>query len=172
MLLLLEIRSMNMILEKLLTSVTFVTFMFSKQQEDLYIKIIEWAFSQKENGFSEKQVKEEFNLDPKQEKWVSKVFFTTSDNDRKLFEHYYHDEESNTHLYSLNEKGISIYLNYKSLQDAKKSSRHANYLALFAIGISIFVALYQIFFPQRVYIVNDLSHTQLIDLPARSASIR
>jgi len=73
---------------------------------------------------------------------------TTSDTDRKLFEHLRNDETvtPNAHYYSLNEKGITAAINYKGLQHAEKSSERALWfasLSIFLTAIGLFFAIKQ-----------------------------
>lgn len=106
-----------------------------RESEDLYTRILLWANGKQESGFSWEELKEEFDLSDQQAAWVKKIFLTTSDSDRKYFEHYKNDDsvEPNVHYYALNEKGMTAAINYKGLKHAEKSSSYAIWFA----GISV-----------------------------------
>jgi|GEM_PF-2293720 len=105
------------------------------EKEDLYTRILLWANSKQETGFTWNELEEKFNLSDQQVAWVKKIFLTTSDSDRKYFEHYKNDDsvEPNVHYYALNEKGMTAAINYKGLKHAEKSSSQAIWFA----GISV-----------------------------------
>lgn len=110
-----------------------------KADEDLYIRVLLWAHEKQETGFTWENLKEHFSLDSSQESWVRKIFLTTSDQDRKFLEHLRNDETvtPNQQYYSLNEKGITAAINYKSLAHAEKTSN----LAIRFAGISVLIAV-------------------------------
>lgn len=110
---------------------------YKKANEDLYIKVLLWTHEKQETGFTFEDLKKHFLLNSTQEGWVRKIFFTTSDSDRKFFEHLKNDDSKtpNQHYYSLNEKGITAAINYKSLSHAEKTSG----LAIWFAGLSIFL---------------------------------
>lgn len=122
-----------------------------KTEENLYLKILTWAYNRQESGFTWEELKNHFNLDDSQEKWVRKIFLTTSDGDRKYFEILKH--ENDTYFYSLNEKGITAAINYKSLEHAEKSSEYAIWFA----GTSIFLTALGLFFTIKQ---TNLTETQ------------
>ena len=115
-----------------------------KANEALYILVLLWAHEKQETGFTWDELKKHFTLNSAQEAWVRKIFLTTSDQDRKFFEHLRNDETvtPNQHYYSLNEKGISAAINYKSLAHAEKTSS----LAIWFAGLSILLTAIGIFF--------------------------
>ena len=120
-----------------------------RKKEDLYISILLWAHDQQESGFGWDEMKNHFQLDAKQEYWVRNIFLTTSDGDRKFFEHLKNDDSvtPNVHYYSLNEKGITAAINYKGLEHAEKSSERALWFAsisLFLTAIGLFFTIKQI----------------------------
>ena len=119
-----------------------------QSKEDFYIKVLLWAHDKQESGFTWDEIKKHFALDNLQESWIRKIFLTTSDTDRKLFEHLRNDETvtPNAHYYSLNEKGITAAINYKGLQHAEKSSERALWfasLSIFLTAIGLFFAIKQ-----------------------------
>lgn len=115
-----------------------------KASEDLYILVLLWAHEKQETGFTWEELKQHFSLNSAQEAWVRKIFLTASDQDRKFFEHLRNDETvtPNQHYYSLNEKGITAAINYKSLAHAEKTSS----LAIWFAGLSILLTAIGIFF--------------------------
>lgn len=115
-----------------------------KANEDLYILVLLWAHEKQETGFTWEELKSHFTLNSSQESWIRKIFLTTSDQDRKFFEHLKNDNSvtPNQHYYSLNEKGITAAVNYKSLAHAEKTSS----LAIWFAGLSILLTAVGIFF--------------------------
>lgn len=126
-----------------------------KKKEDLYIKILLWAHDKQESGFSWEEMKSNFALNSEQEHWVRNIFLTTSDGDRKFFEHLKNDDSvtPNIHYYSLNEKGITAAINYKGLEHAEKSSLQALWFA----SISLFLTAIGLFFTIKQ---TNLAETQ------------
>lgn len=115
-----------------------------KVKEDLYIRVLLWAHEKQETGFTWDSLSKHFSLDTLQESWVRKIFLTVSDQDRKFFEHLRNGDtvNPNKHYYSLNEKGITAAINYKSLAHAEKTSS----LAIWFAGLSILLTAIGIFF--------------------------
>lgn len=113
-------------------------------EEDLYIRVLLWAYKKQETGFTWENLKKHFSLDSLQESWVRKIFLTANDQDRKIFEHLRNDDLviPNQHYYSLNEKGITAAINYKSLAHAEKTSS----VAIWFAGLSILLTAIGIFF--------------------------
>ncbi len=109
------------------------------KNQDLYTRILLWAYKKQESGFTHKELVDAFSLTQAQDAWVWKIFNTASDNDRKLFEHLRNDDKStpNQHYYALNEKGITSAVNYLSLKQTEKISRIAVFLSI----VSIFLTL-------------------------------
>lgn len=110
--------------------------LFEKGNEDLYVRILLWAYEKQETGFTMEEIRPTFNLSQEEDTWVRKIFLTTSDQDRKFFEHFLNDESgtTNRHLYSLNEKGITAALNYRNIRQAERSGA-------WAIGIAVATAI-------------------------------
>lgn len=107
-----------------------------------YIQILKWAYEKKDTGFTWDEIKKKFSLSDLEERWVKKIFLTTSDSDRKFFEHYYNDDsvEPNCHYYSLNEKGISAAVHYLSEKQTKCISIIAVTISIFALGVAFYTA--------------------------------
>ncbi|MFA6502947.1 MAG: hypothetical protein WCT45_01665 [Candidatus Paceibacterota bacterium] len=117
-----------------------------KAGEDLYIRVLLWAHEKQETGFTWESLKSNFSLDALQESWIRKIFLTTNDQDRKFFEHLRNDDSvtPNRHYYSLNEKGITAAINYKSLAHAEKTSNLAIWFAVFSILLTAIGIFFQI----------------------------
>ncbi|MBS3904202.1 MAG: hypothetical protein KGZ39_02625 [Simkania sp.] len=113
-------------------------------QKNLYIEILKWAFEKGVEGFMWEELVSDFNLDPVKSTWVNKIFLTTSDNDRKFFEHYKYNEKDNKHIYALNEKGISAYIDYQKLEEAREGGEKAMNIAIWSICIAIASSVTQI----------------------------
>jgi len=115
-----------------------------KAEEDLYIRVLLWAHEKQETGFTWEELKTYFVLNVAQESWLRQIFLTSNDQDRKFFEHLRNDDTvtPNQHYYSLNEKGMTAAINYKSLAHAEKTSS----LALWFAGLSIFLTAIGLFF--------------------------
>lgn len=120
----------------------------NQSPQDLYIKILLWAHSTQETGFTWDDMKDRFSLNTLQERWVRKIFLTTSDNDRKFFELLRDDgtSTSNKHYYSLNEKGMSAAVSYMSLKQSEKSSKYALWFA----GLSLLISAWQFLTPINI----------------------
>ncbi|MEK7076532.1 MAG: hypothetical protein AAB941_02635 [Patescibacteria group bacterium] len=128
-----------------------------QSKEDLYIKILLWAHDKQESGFTWDEMKSHFNLNNLQEGWVRKIFLTTSDTDRKFFEHLRNDDTvtPNVHYHSLNEKGVTAAINYKGLQHAEKSSERALWFA----SLSIFLTAIGLFFTIKQTNLTEIQST-------------
>ena len=119
----------------------------SMSKESLYIKILVWAFNRHEDGFIEEDLFNELNLSAEQKEWYLKTFrpsHIASDNLIGNLE-YINDQ----HIFTLTAKGTSAAIAYLELQEAKRTAKKANYLAVVSIFIAVAglgfnsVALYQ-----------------------------
>ncbi len=112
---------------------------FRKQRKSKYTEILLWAYRKKESGFTWEELKNEFNLNGREEKWIRKIFLTTSDSDRKFFEHFFNDDSvnPNKHYYSLNEKGISAATSYIGSEETRKMSNWAIFISVVSLIFSI-----------------------------------
>ncbi|PIR46873.1 MAG: hypothetical protein COV07_02000 [Candidatus Vogelbacteria bacterium CG10_big_fil_rev_8_21_14_0_10_45_14] len=118
----------------------------TKSLEDLYIRVLLWAFQRQEAGFTWKELIDNFQLNSLQEIWVRKIFLTVSDHDRKFFEHLRTGDATtfSTEHYSLNEKGVTAALNYKSLAHAEKTSSSAITIATISMLLTFAGIFFQI----------------------------
>jgi hypothetical protein len=109
------------------------------RKQDLYTRILLWAYRKQESGFTHQELVDDFNLTPSQDAWVWKMFNTSSDYDRKFFEHLRNDETAipNQHYYALNEKGITSAVNYLSLKQAEMNSRLAMIISVASIILTL-----------------------------------
>ncbi len=55
-----------------------------KDKNNIYIRILLWAYEKQEAGFTWEELEKEFQLSDLQEGWVKKIFFTASYTDRKF----------------------------------------------------------------------------------------
>lgn len=117
----------------------------TKNENNIYIRILLWAHDKQETGFTWAELKKEFKLSNLQESWVKNIFLTTSDTDRKFFEILRNDETNipNVYYYSLNEKGMATAVNYRSLKQAEKSSKYA----LWFSGLALLISAWQFILP-------------------------
>lgn len=117
-----------------------------KAGEDLYVRVLLWTHEKQETGFSWESLTRHFSLNLQQESWVKKIFLTSNGHDRKFFEHLRNDDtvNPNQHYYSLNEKGITAAINYKSLAHAEKTSSLAIGFAAFSILLTAIGIFFQI----------------------------
>lgn len=129
----------------------------NKSKEDLYINVLLWAHDKQETGFAWDEMKNNFQLNTQQEYWIRKIFLTTTDSDRKFFEHLKNDDSMtpNVHYYSLNEKGITAAINYKGLEHAEKNSERALWFA----GLSIFLTAIGLFFTIKQTNLTKIQNT-------------
>lgn len=93
-----------------------------KIEDNRFIKILEWAYKKKKDGFSWEELTKEFNLTPDQNKWAQKVFL--SDN---LIDHF---DYKDAYIYGITAKGISIIIEYRS-------GKRARCIAIAAIVIGV-----------------------------------
>lgn len=106
-----------------------------------YLKILLWAYKKQETGFFEEDLLTEFSLQKKEEReWYARTFKQGQPGDR-LIEFFLGTEE---HKCFITAKGISAVIEYLNLEEAKKSSKRAEKIALIAIGIGIIVGIAQI----------------------------
>lgn len=142
-----------------------------KADEDLYIRVLLWAHEKQETGFTWQELNTSFTLNYLQESWVRNIFLTTSDKDRKFFEHFRNDDTvtPNQHYYSLNEKGITAAINYKNLAHAEKSSS----LALWFAGFSIFLTATGLLLQYRQNTLTEIQSIpeQISQARARNSAI-
>ena len=128
-------------------------------ERDLYTRILVWAYEKGNNGFTEEELKERFNLSKNNNElfsWYIRMFGhrTVTDYSRfpeslmaqrsrnALTEHLTHRTEGE--YWGLTQKGYEAVINLLLLQDAKNSAEDANKLAQWAIWIGIIVGLAQI----------------------------
>jgi hypothetical protein len=116
---------------------------YTRNKEDLYIRILLWAYEHQETGFTIEEIRPTFFLSAEQDAWVRKIFLASSDGDRKFFEHIRDDDTTtpSRHLYSLNEKGVTAALNYKNLQHAERSSKWALLIAVITLVITVYATI-------------------------------
>lgn len=115
-----------------------------KTEESLYIKILVWAYSQQESGFTWEDLKNKFNLNYDQEQWALKIFRSNMPSSENLIDHIY-NQGKNEHKYFITAKGTSAAVDYLNLEEAKKSSSRAEKIALTAIVIGVLVGIAQIY---------------------------
>lgn len=113
-----------------------------KTEDTLYIRILIWAYNKQEAGFLEKDLFEEFGLNPEQIKWYLKVFRSNLPISKNLVGHL--DYTDNKHTMALTDKGTSEAIAYLGLEEARKSGTRAERIAKLAIVIGIIVGLIQI----------------------------
>ena len=138
-------------------------------KEDLYTKVLLWAHTKQESGFTWDEMKNNFRLNTSQEYWIRNIFLTVTDSDRKFFEHFKNDDSvnPNVHYYSLNEKGITAAINYKGLEHAEKNSGHALWFA----GLSIFLTAIGLFFAIKQTNLTEIQSTSERINQARSIQL-
>lgn len=117
-----------------------------KTSEGLYIKILIWVYERQESGFTWGDLKKQFELSDDQEQWVQKIFRSNMPASENLIDHLSYNQEKDAHRFVITAKGISVAVDYLSLQEARISSRRAEKIALVSILIGIIVGITQIIF--------------------------
>ena len=115
-----------------------------KTEETLYIKILVWAYSRQEQGFTWGDLKTEFKLTAEQEQWVQKIFRSNMPVADNLFDHLSSNSETNPHLFVITSKGTSAAIDYLNLKEAEKTGRRAEKIAITAIIIGAVVGIAEI----------------------------
>ncbi|MDO9183246.1 MAG: hypothetical protein Q7U04_12605 [Bacteriovorax sp.] len=111
-------------------------------KNNLYIKILVWAYDRHELGFTEKEIFDEFKLSKDQINCYVKLFRSSYNVGDNLIGHIKNREEGD--LYSLTALGISAAVDYIGLEEARKSGKRAERIALFSIFIGVTVGVAQI----------------------------
>ena len=111
-------------------------------KESLYIKILVWAYERQDEGFTWKDLTDEFKLNNRQLQWVQKIFRSNLPASENLIDHL--DYRDNTHLFVITAKGTSAAVQYLNLKEAEKSGKRAELVAWVAIFIAIAVGVTQI----------------------------
>jgi len=121
---------------------------------NLYVEILRWTYSKKINGFSEKELFEEFGLgqDELLKNWYLNTFRGGRHNDDCIIG-IFPDLKNNTHYLSLTAKGLVAAIDYLGLEEARensiksnKQSTHAFYVSVASLIISVFIGVVAICF--------------------------
>jgi hypothetical protein len=128
--------------------------------DNIYVKILKWAYGKQHYGFTRQELDEKFGLKGDLHQWVQKIFFERPHGDKALIGHFISRDGQD--YYALTDKGVSAAVDYLELQAAMESAKSAKKTANIAIVISVVTALvsiilsvYQIVRPQEVYISED-----------------
>mgnify|MGYP003450878498 FL=1 len=114
-----------------------------KPSESLYTKVLVWAYGRKQNPFKIEDLYTELNIIKSDDKqWVLSIFINNPFNSYALFSVY--QSESGETFYLLSDKGMSAAVGYLGLEDSKSNSERAEYLALWALGVTSVVGVIQI----------------------------
>lgn len=108
---------------------------------NLYTEILRWAYSKKVNGFSEQELFEKFGLDKneKLKNWYLHIFRGGVNNDECLIGLF--DYKDDVHFCGLTAKGLSVAIDYISLEESRENSINANKQAIRAFWVSVFTIL-------------------------------
>lgn len=118
-------------------------------KNDIYIKILKYA---NENpGFSYQQI---MNAFPDQEKLIKKQLIQTGS---------FIDVSPKSDQYMLSFESRFRLLEYEELNEARKSSRRAMFIAIASILITLFSIVCSILFVQSVEVVNFEKGAQIIE---------
>lgn len=116
--------------------------------------ILRWAYSKKINGFSEKELFEEFGLgqDESLKNWYLSTFRGGRYNDDCIIG-IFPDLKNNTHYFSLTAKGLSAAIDFLGLEEARENSIKSNkqsmrafYVSVASLIISVFIGVAAISF--------------------------
>lgn len=112
-----------------------------KSKESLYIKILLWAYEKSTDGFTESELFDNFQLDELGlRRWYLKVF---RESPSLIIDNF--KNVSDISYWCLTARGMSNAVLYLELKETQKSGKRAEYIALWAIGVSAIVGLVQIF---------------------------
>lgn len=129
-----------------------------RHDEHLYTKILLWAYKKQTGGFTRSELGVVFDLEGADKKdlrgWVQDVFYSGTNDNPPLITRFPAQREGQD-LYTLSSRGIAAAVDYIELRDARRASRTATWIAIFAILISTAVATYQILFPTKVIVIED-----------------
>ncbi|MFA7315841.1 MAG: hypothetical protein WC059_03520 [Candidatus Paceibacterota bacterium] len=114
-----------------------------KPSESLYIKVLVWAYNRKQNPFKIEDLYAELNIiKPDETLWVRNIFVDIPLNGCALFSSSQNSSGETFHL--LSDSGMSSAIGYLGLEESKSNSKRAEYLALWALGITSVVGVIQI----------------------------
>ncbi len=118
----------------------------SKGEENLYIKILLWAYGKSQDGFTRREMTEEFGLEGNIDSWVQKIFFSGTNSSRPIIGHFKSTEKNgeNIDYFMLTDKGMSTAIDYIELKEARESSQKAIKIATWSFGVAITVGIFQI----------------------------
>lgn len=129
-----------------------------RHDEHLYTKILLWTYKKQPRGFTRSELGVVFDLEGVDKGelrgWVQDVFYRGTNDNPPLITSFPAQREGQE-LYTLSSRGIAAAVDYIELRDARKASLTATRIAIFAILISIAVAIYQILFPTKVIVIED-----------------
>lgn len=115
-----------------------------KNKDTLYIKVLIWAYKKQEEGFTWRDIEENFRLNREQLRWIQKIFRPNLPPSDNLFD-WLNDNQINKEYLVITAKGTSAAIDYLNLKQSEKSSKQAMFVAITAIVIGIVVGLLQIF---------------------------
>jgi hypothetical protein len=110
-------------------------------QNGLYTKVLVWAYEKSEQGFTEPELFDTFDLnDQNLKQWYLKVF---RDSPSLLINNINLSSESIAR-WSLTALGMSYAVSYLGLKEVEKGSKRAEKIAYWSIGIVAVIGLVQI----------------------------
>ena len=115
-----------------------------ESEKSLYIKILVWAYSKQESGFTWKEMEDRFNLNTEQIQWVLKIFRSNIPASENLIDHLSYNTGENVHKFYITAKGVDVALNYLNFELANKASQRAEIIARVSIVIGVVVGIAQI----------------------------
>ena len=117
-------------------------------QNNLYINILRWAYDKRFGGFTENELFQKFGISTDElKKWYLHVFRGAKDNEECLIGLI--NDGKGSFYCSLTARGLSAAVDYLNLEEAKKSSKRAEIIALIAIAIGIITSIVEII--TRIY---------------------
>ena len=115
-----------------------------KEDKNLYLEILEWAYNNSVDGFTEDKLLKNFNLiGVEKQQWYEKMFRNSGHGNVVLIDHFFVRE--NISYWALSPKGMSEAIYYLNLKEAQKTGKRSELIALFAIGVSVISMIFQIF---------------------------
>ncbi len=113
-----------------------------KTKDNLYIKILLWAYDKAQEGFTREELNTKFNLRGELHQWVESNFFNGTNSNRALIGHLRYSE--GIQYFTLSSKGMSAVIDYIELKEARESSQKAIKIATWSFGVAIGIGILQI----------------------------
>lgn len=115
-----------------------------KTEQSIYIRILLWAYDKQIDGFSEKELFEEFGFNEEMDlsKWYLKVFRNGTNDNTPMIDHFVNRDD--VAYWCLTEKGMSAAIGYLDLKEAREGGKRAMFIAILSLVLATVVGIFQI----------------------------